>query len=63
MQTAAPFKIWTPAGTAARVHRTAVLNRASVAYGRSGYERAAALIGSGEYVSALLANDALMAAQ
>jgi hypothetical protein len=57
------FKTWTANGTAARYHRTAVLNKIADAFGRRGYDLAAAFIGSAEYISGVQANQAVEAAQ
>ena len=57
------FKTWTRNGTAARYHRTDVLNKIADRFGRRGYDIAAALIGSAEYVSGVQANQAVEAAQ
>lgn len=57
------FKTWNRNGTAARYHRTDVLNKVANAFGRRGYDLAAAYIGASEYVSGVQANQALEAAQ
>lgn len=57
------FKTWTRTGTSARYHRTDVLNKVADAFGRKGYDVAAALIGAAEYVSGVQANQAIEAAQ
>ena len=57
------FKTWKSDGTSARYHRTTVLNKIADAFGRRGYDAAAAFLGAAEYVSGVQANQAVEVAQ
>ena len=57
------FRAWTKDGVATRFHRTVVTNAAARIAGRAGVDAAAGVIGGSEYVSGIVAQAAIQAAQ